>query len=84
LSHLFALQIDRPFKVPDGTTQVTVLLLFLPKVGILRGVSRENFACVSSAPLRSITPQLRIRERQLRFGVDPKMKSADADAQKEE
>jgi hypothetical protein len=63
---------------------VTVLLLFLPKIGILRGLSHKNFACVSSALLRTIAPQRRIGERQLRFGVDPKMKSADAGAQKKE
>jgi len=64
--------------------QVTALLLFLSKIGILRGLSHKKFACVPSAPLRSIAPQRRIGERQLRSGVDPKMKSEDAGAQKKE
>jgi hypothetical protein len=64
--------------------QVTVLLLFLPKIGILLGLSHKKFACVPSAPLCSIAPQRRIGERQLWSGVDPKMKSEDAGAQKKE
>jgi hypothetical protein len=63
-----------------GNSSVTLFA----KVNRHNDFRTRNFACVSSAPLRSIAMQLRIRERQLRFGVDPKMKSADADAQKKE
>src|SRR4029077_8529783 len=52
------------------------------EVGILRGLWHKNFACVYLTLLRSIAPQRRIGERQLRSDVDPKMKSADAGAQK--
>jgi hypothetical protein len=84
LTHLFAIPCCRPFgnqlHEDAGNSSVT----FLPRVGILRGLWHKNFSCVFLTALRSIVPQRRSRQRQLRFGVDPKMKSADAGAQKKE